>query len=163
MSKNLLILGAGQYGMVAKEIAESMDCFDKIDFLDDNNEMAIGKLSDYKRLAVDYQYAFVAIGNSKIRMELIEQLGPLYEIPILIHPKTYISPTAKLGKGCIVEPMAVVQRDTWLKDGVIVSAGAVINHNSTVEAGCHINCGAIIASGVKVPAETHIECGQVYD
>ena len=33
--KNLLIIGAGQYGMVAKEIAESMKCFEKIDFVDD--------------------------------------------------------------------------------------------------------------------------------
>ena len=33
--KNLLIIGAGQYGVVAKEIAESMKCFEKIDFVDD--------------------------------------------------------------------------------------------------------------------------------
>lgn len=29
MNNNLLILGAGQYGMIAKEIAESMNCFEK--------------------------------------------------------------------------------------------------------------------------------------
>ena len=42
--QNLLILGAGQYGMVAKEIAESMRKYDHIDFLDDNNPIAVGKL-----------------------------------------------------------------------------------------------------------------------
>ena len=36
MNKNLLILGAGIYGLVAKEIAESMGCFGKIAFVDDN-------------------------------------------------------------------------------------------------------------------------------
>ncbi|MDP4117851.1 MAG: hypothetical protein Q8873_01510 [Bacillota bacterium] len=41
MNENLLILGAGQYGMVAKEISESMEYFYKIDFLDDNNEFEI--------------------------------------------------------------------------------------------------------------------------
>lgn len=35
MSK-LLILGAGQYGAVAKEIAESIGIYDAISFLDDN-------------------------------------------------------------------------------------------------------------------------------
>ncbi|MBR1677729.1 MAG: acetyltransferase, partial [Clostridia bacterium] len=35
MNRNLLILGAGQYGTVVKEIAKSMECFEKIDFLDD--------------------------------------------------------------------------------------------------------------------------------
>lgn len=39
MNKDLLILGAGQYGMVAKEIAEAMNCFQKIDFLDDVNQL----------------------------------------------------------------------------------------------------------------------------
>ena len=48
---NLLILGAGQFGLMVKEIAESMSCFDKIDFLDDNNEIAIGKLCDYEEFA----------------------------------------------------------------------------------------------------------------
>ncbi len=38
MNKNLLIIGAGIYGVVAKEIAESMNCFEKIDFVDDNRK-----------------------------------------------------------------------------------------------------------------------------
>ena len=44
--KNLLIIGAGQYGMVAKEIAESMKCFEKIDFVDDVYPSAVGKICD---------------------------------------------------------------------------------------------------------------------
>lgn len=50
MNKSLLILGAGQYGQVAKEIAESVGCFKRISFLDDridsdNDEKSIvGKL-----------------------------------------------------------------------------------------------------------------------
>ncbi len=39
----LVILGAGQYGLVAKEIAESLGVYDKILFLDDNNPKAEGK------------------------------------------------------------------------------------------------------------------------
>ena len=33
---SLLIIGAGQYGLVALEIAQAMGCFDKIAFLDDS-------------------------------------------------------------------------------------------------------------------------------
>ena len=43
MNKNLLIIGAGDYGQIAYEIAEAMERFEKIDFLDDNSELAIGK------------------------------------------------------------------------------------------------------------------------
>ena len=64
--KNLLIIGAGQYGMVAKEIAESMGCFDQIDFVDDVNEIAICKISEIESLVHEYDSAVVAIGNSEL-------------------------------------------------------------------------------------------------
>ena len=38
MNKNLLIIGAGALGIVAKEIAESMGIFEKIAFVDDEYE-----------------------------------------------------------------------------------------------------------------------------
>lgn len=53
---NLLILGAGQYGMVAREIVESMDCFDSISFLDDNNPIVIGKIHEYEDFFDNYKY-----------------------------------------------------------------------------------------------------------
>ena len=47
MEKNLLIIGAGSLGAIAKEIAEEiaeeMGTFQKIDFLDDDSDLAIGK------------------------------------------------------------------------------------------------------------------------
>lgn len=59
----LIILGAGQYGQVAKEVALSSG-FERISFLDDNSDIAIGKLEDYKKYITEYKSAFVAIGNS---------------------------------------------------------------------------------------------------
>ncbi len=82
MNKNLLILGAGQYGTVVKEIAQSMGCFEKIDFLDDSygidnpnyHEEAIGKIEHSENYAGDYTFAIPAIGNPVKRLELIEKL-----------------------------------------------------------------------------------------
>ena len=56
-NQNLLILGAGVYGRVAKEIAESMGVFGKIAFIDDNAKTTpngspvIGRFSDVEPLA----------------------------------------------------------------------------------------------------------------
>lgn len=36
MNNNLLIVGAGIYSVVAREIAEDMGCFDKIGHVDDS-------------------------------------------------------------------------------------------------------------------------------
>jgi len=38
LNKNLLIVGAGIYSVVAFEIATEMGCFDKIDFIDDTKK-----------------------------------------------------------------------------------------------------------------------------
>ncbi len=69
MNKNLLIVGAGIYGVVAKEIAESMGCFEKIAFADDNAKTTpngisvIGTTKDIENLVCDYYNVVVAIGN----------------------------------------------------------------------------------------------------
>ena len=119
LNKNLLILGAGQYGQVAKEVAESMGCFEKIAFLDDKSEAAIGKLSEYEKFVTEYSYAFVAIGNADLRLSYIQKLEEAcFRIAILVSPKAYVSPSAQLMKGTIVEPLAVVNANSSVCIGV---------------------------------------------
>ena len=43
---NLLIIGAGQYGEMLKESTRALNLYDKIDFLDDNSDEALGKIAD---------------------------------------------------------------------------------------------------------------------
>lgn len=169
-SKNLLILGAGQYGTVAKEIARSMGCFDKIDFLDDRHgtenpdyhEDSIGRIDEYERFSGEYGCAVVAIGDSGIRRDLMDKLKEAsYLLPILVSSKAYVSPSAQLEEGSIVEPLAVVNANAFVGAGTIISAGAVVNHNSVVKAYCHIDCGAVVESGALVESDRKIEAGSV--
>ena len=170
MNKNLLILGAGVYGLVAKEIAESMGCFGKIAFVDDNAKTTpngievIGKISDIENLVSDYYNITVAIGNPEVRLRLIQKLTE--EIPCrivtLVSPRAYVSPSAQIGKGCIIEPMAVVHTGCVLTTGCIVSAGAVVNHASMCCDGVHVDCNATVEGYCLVPSGTKICSGEVY-
>ena len=74
MNKNLLILGAGQYSFVVREIAEAMGCFEKISMLDDNNGDALGKIEEYEKFINEYTYAAVSIGSNPMRIRLLKQL-----------------------------------------------------------------------------------------
>lgn len=162
--KNLLIIGAGQYGMVAKEIAESMKCFGHIDFVDDGCSSAIGKVSDIEKLIHEYDAAVVAIGNSELRLNLIKRLCEIgYEVPTLIHEKAYVSPSAKIGFGSFIEPMAVVHTGVVVETGCIISAGVILNHNSIVREGSHINCGSVVAARAEIKAATRTGCNEVCD
>lgn len=160
MNTNLLILGGGQYGSLVCEIAESIDVFGTISFLDDGVcQRAIGTFSDARELTQKYSHAIVALGNSKVRLFWIEKLLEWgYVIPTLIHSTAYVSPSASIGIGSIIEPMAVVNTGAVIGKGCLVSAGAVINHNAIVEDGCHIDCNAtvsardIISQHTKIPS-----------
>lgn len=161
--KNLLILGAGQYGQIVLETAEAMGCFDRIHFLDDQNPIAIGVLENYKKYYPEYECAFVAMGNPQLRLGWIEKLETVgYEVSCLIHPKAYVSKTATLTKGVIAEPMAVVQAGAIVETGGLLCAGCVVNHNSVVQKGCQIDCNAVVPARVVVPEMTKVPCGTVF-
>lgn len=171
MDKNLLIVGAGIYGIVAYEIAREMAFFDKIDFVDDekditlNGKEVIGRFKDIKKLNGQYNYIIVAIGNSKVRLEFLEKIEKEtnFQISTLISPKAYVSPSATIGKGSIIEPMAVIQSLANVSTGCIISANAVINHSCLCCEGVHIDCNATVQGYSTVHKGTKIKSGEVYN
>lgn len=160
---NLLILGSGQYGNIVYEIAQATKRFDKINFLDDSANKAIGKISDAPKFLETYKYAIVAIGNSQKRLEFLNQLEKIgFKIPTLYSPMAYISPSASIGCGSIVEPMAVINSNTKIGKGCIICAGAVVNHDAIVENGCQIDCNAVVCASQIIPQHTKLPCGTIF-
>lgn len=163
MSENLLILGAGQYGMVARELAESMGGFDRIDHLDDRNEIAIDRLAHYARYVGDYSHAIVAIGNAEVRFSYLQELENAgFQIPTLVSPRAYVAPSAKLLKGSIVEPMTVINANAVLSVGVIACAGVTVNHDAEIGDCCLLQCGSIVRSGARMPRGFVLDYAAVY-
>ena len=161
-SKNLLILGAGQYGRVLKEVADATGLYKNIAFLDDHSsENVIGKLDDYKMFADKFDEAIVAIGNAELRLNWIEKLEKIFNIPVIIHPTAYISPSAIINEGSIVEPFAVVHTSVNVGKGCIISAGAIINHNSVLSDGVHCDCGCVIPARSTIEPKRKVVQGEI--
>lgn len=164
MKETLLILGAGQYGAVAKEIALSTGLFEKIDFLDDKSENAMDRIGNYPKYVQAYPNALVAIGNAEVRLPLIEKLEVArFRVITLVSPNAYVSPSARLSQGTIVEPMAVINPNAFVETGTIVCAGAIVNHNATIGAGCLLQCGSIVAAGAVLDPKTTLGYGVLFD
>lgn len=164
VNRNLIILGAGGHGHVVKEVAESMGIFDKIDFLDDNSNCseAIGLCSDNEKFIKDYTYAIPAFGNNKLRIEWIERLEKnSFKIPTLIHPTSYISPSATVHSGSVIAAKAVINTNTKVEKGCIVSVASIIDHDAIVNCGCHIDCGAVVKSYCAIDSFSKISSGKV--
>ena len=171
MKRNLLIIGAGIYGLVAKEIAESTGRFDKISFIDDlaktafNGDTVIAKFSEIRSLSGEYTSVAVAIGNPDVRLSMLESIknNTDMEVVSLVSPRAYVSPSASVSDGCIIEPMAVVHAGCVISRGCIISAGAVVNHASVCGEGVHVDCNATVAGNVTVPSKTKVISGDLFN
>ncbi len=155
----LIICGAGQYGLVAEEIAREMKSFSRIEFLDDTSELAVGEFSDIEN--IEYDRAVVAIGDPETRRKLLERI-PSGKIATLIHPKAAVMPSAKLGAGSVIEVGAIICSDAEVGKGCIVMANAVVGHNAKVGDYCQLKYNCSVSERCTVPNGTKIDCNAVY-
>lgn len=168
MNKNLLILCDSAYETVAKEIALSMGCFDKVDVLNPNfgvpeaegeyHEISIGKLEDYEKFAGAYSYAVAAFEDSHTRLAWSDNLIEAgFAIISLVSPKAYVSPSAQINQGCIIEPLAGVNSNVSVGACSIIKMGALINHNSIIAEGCCCENYSIIKTGAYIEPHRVVE------
>lgn len=163
---NMIILGAGKYGQVARETAEVLGY--SVIYLDDKEpdrtdadpSLVKGKLKDWQKFEGPF---FVAIGDMEVRMRLVEQLlAAGKNLATLIHPRAYVSPSASIGAGSIVEPMAMVNTGVKIGKAVYICAGAVVNHNAVIGDGCQVDANTTVPSGESAPDKTKIGEGTVW-
>ncbi len=159
---NLLILGAGAFGQTVKECAQDTNLFQSIDFLDDNNPVAIGKCSEFANFFGEYKCAFAAFGDNALRAQYIEKLlNAGFDVPVLIHSKSYVSKSAKLGSGTIILPQSAVGANTVLGNGCIINLGTIVDHDCTLEAGVHLAPGVVVKARNNVPCCEKLDSGTV--
>lgn len=168
MGKKILLLGAGGHAAVVSEVIYTLkDCmnnpiYEKIDYLDDKSEKAIGKIQELDDIGRNYDEVFCCIGNNKLRGELVEKAMKMgFTIPVLVHPTAYISPSAVIKLGTVVETKAIVNANSVVNEGCIISVGAIVDHDVKVGRFCHVNAGAICNAGSSISNERKIGVGEI--
>ena len=161
MGRKLLIVASKRYGDYVKEIAESMGCFEEISFADNDREGAIGKLEDVESFYPEYNCAIAACDDGTERLEWNKKLETLYNIPVLFHMDSTISPSANLMPGCIVEPRAVVGCGSTIGQATVIGANSVVEPYCLVGDGCKLKSGTIVKSTSMVAMNTSTEQGSV--
>ena len=161
MGRKLLIVASKRYGDYVKEIAESMGCFEEISFVDNDREGAIGKLEDVESFYPEYNCAIAACDDGTERLEWNKKLEALYNIPVLAHMDSTISPSANLMPGCIVEPRAVVGCGSTIGQATIIGANVVVEPYCFIGDSCTLKSGTIVKSTSMVAMNTSTEQGSV--
>lgn len=159
---NLLILGSGQHGHVVKELAELLHIFNKINFLDDNDEIAIGKIDEVEKFKEEYNYCIPAIGNNDFREKLFDRVRSMgYIVPTLIHPSAQISKSALIGEGTIILNNTVINSRSIVENNCIIGLGVIIDHDVVIGKSSHIKPGCIIDSNINIIPKSLFGVGEI--
>lgn len=92
-----------------------------------------------------------SLGNNKLRSDFYQDLKNYDFFWInCIHPNSYISPTAKLGKGNIICYGAVINSDTVIGNFNLINTCAIIEHDCTINSFNHFAPRSTLCGGIKV-------------
>jgi sugar O-acyltransferase (sialic acid O-acetyltransferase NeuD family) len=169
----LLLLGASGHARVVAETALATGRFSRIAFLDDRctapAQLAdqlgwpvIGSLAAALDPQVRQQFsaALVAIGNAAVRLQWLPPLAAAgYELPVVVHPTAWLSPSAQLGVGSVVFAQAAIQAQAVIGTGAILNTGCSVDHDAQLGDGVHICPGARLAGEVQVGNRSWIGIG----
>ncbi len=101
----------------------------------------------------------LGIGSNFVREHLSKAL-PLKWLTV-IHPRSFVHPSAVVGEGTLVFAGAVIQPDARIGAHAIINTGALVDHDCTLEDYVHLGPGGRLAGGVRVGAGTALGTGSV--
>lgn len=168
MHKRLGIIGARGHGKVVADVAKTSGLYQELFFLDDDPELegfmgipVVGKSEDAFAYISSCDL-FVAIGNTKTRKKLIDELWDAgAKLPTLIHPKATVSSSAIVDRGTVIMAGAVVNPDARIGKGCIINTCSSIDHDCIVGDYAHIAVGAHLAGNVHVGESTWVGAGVI--
>lgn len=166
----LLIVGAGGHGKTVADAAECMGKWQEIAFADKkypgmtvNGRWSLaGNQNDLRNLRQRFAQAVVAIGDSVIRLQLLDELKSHgFELPVIRHPLSIVAADSELGEGIVILGGAIINTGARIGRGSIINTGASVDHDCALGEGVHICPGVRLAGEVTVGACSWIGIGAV--
>ncbi|MEV5030128.1 acetyltransferase [Paenibacillus sp. LPE1-1-1.1] len=164
--KSLIIIGMGGHSKVAADVALRQG-YNIIGYVDDNshegNPSYLCSLNDFiNRVDCHIHEVFIAIGNNKIREEIVKQFNSLsIRYATLIDPSAITSPSAVIKEGTLVMPGSAINANSMIGSHSIVNTSSSVDHDCIIEDFVHLSPGVHLAGGVTVKKGAHLGIGCV--
>ncbi len=169
----IAILGAGGHAKVIIDTVKQMGSFEIIGIFDRDNSLHGSYLLDIEVLGGDelllnkYDPGNVKLVNaigtikaSNIRENLYKKFKKSgFSFATIIHPSSYISPTAKIQEGVQILAKAIVQTDAIIEANVILNTGSIVEHDCVINSHTHIAPSATLSGSVFIGSNCHIGTG----
>lgn len=158
------IYGAGGEGKTVKELAEELDQWDEILFIDDTTPSDIFKgirRVPFLKFCIEFSKSeaevIIALGDPKYRIALYEKVKSAgFGLANVIHKTASISTDAVLGRGIIIHRGVIIGPDSVVEDNVDIGDYASIAHDSTVRAHSIVSYSALVAGHCVVEEGVYI-------
>lgn len=169
--KQLLIWGTGGHAKVVADIISKKNQFEIAGFIDDaiapgSTEQFLGYNVHHSHEALPrfqndgLNHIVIAIGNCKVRSELINDLqNQGWSLPVLIHPQAIIANDAIIEPGTVICAGAIIGPATQIATGCIINTAASVDHDCRLEQGVHICPGVRLAGHVTIGQESWVGIG----
>lgn len=135
----LILIGDGEHARVVAEAASVLLCLGR------DQEDDIPAL----RLRHADAVFHLALGDNRLRLAAAVRHAALPWHNV-VHPRAWISPSARLGRGVFVGANAVIQAGAVIGDHAIINTAAVVEHDCRLGTACHLAPGAVLGGGVEV-------------
>lgn len=152
-----MVWGAGGHAAVVAEAAAAAGRT-VVGFLDDTEGAsgAPGGAPLFRTLAAVADLAppvavALGVGANGVRVRLADRAEAAgLDLVTVVHPRAWVSPTARLGAGAVVMAGAVVQARADAGRACIVNTGATVDHDCVLGAGAHVSPGAHLSGSVTL-------------
>jgi UDP-perosamine 4-acetyltransferase len=169
MATDIIVLGAGGHAKMVIEAARSQGDFQPVACLapDVKQPSSLLDVPLYSETPEQLQAflvqgcaAFVAVGNNALRRRISGTLKKLgFCIPSIVASHAWLSPSAKLGEGCLVMHSCVIGADAQIGPGCIINNGATVDHDCRIGAYTHVAPGCHLAGNVSVGEQAFLGVG----
>lgn len=169
----ILLIGAGGHAHACIDVIEQSGDYHIAGLVGRPDEMhtrhlgydVIATDDDLPRLAEDYQFALVTVGqvhSPATRIRLYHQVVELgFSSPSVVAPTAHVATHASIGAGTIVMHGAIINSGAKVGNNCIINTTALVEHDAVVDDHCHISTGAILNGSVSIGSGSFVGSGCV--
>jgi sugar O-acyltransferase (sialic acid O-acetyltransferase NeuD family) len=168
----VVVYGGGGHGKAVIDLLRTAGGYTLVGVIDDGRQpgetvldaaVIGGEAALAATFAAGCKLALNAVGgigamSSRIRVfERLKAAG--FGWPTLVHPSAVREPSAQLGDGVQVFPLAYIGSDAKIGNGVIINTGTIVSHDCVLADYANLAPGSILAGGVHIGEGTLVGMG----
>jgi sugar O-acyltransferase (sialic acid O-acetyltransferase NeuD family) len=179
--EKIVVIGASGHAGVVIDIIEQENRYQIVGLLDSNTSLGrsafgypiLGGVSNMAELEIHGIIGgIIAIGDNWSRFQVMSKIVkdvPDFQFVQAIHPSAQIGKGVTVGRGTVIMPNCVMNRDARVGDFCIVNTGATLDHNSKlgnysslapgVRAAGHVSIGNYSAIGIGASIKHGLSIG----